>query len=219
MTIAENRRRAVKALIDRKFGGVQAKFGTAIGRQADQVSRIVTGKKPLGERLAREIERALHLQPGELDHDPTEIDSLQSAPDHRFHSGVIPIIAWDQLVRVDHKGEPTKMDVSVIAVSEVAPRPAGVSEKAYALQVRGTAMEPEFRDAVYVYVDECAPVKHGDFVIALPEGRRTPLLRQLILEGDETYLRATNPAHPEQLVPMGANGMVLGRVVYQGKSY
>lgn len=74
MNIHGTRRRALQALIDRRFGGVQSRFGMAIGRQSDYVSRLVHGHKLLGERLAREIEVILGLDVGELDRDPPPLN-------------------------------------------------------------------------------------------------------------------------------------------------
>lgn len=205
----------MQAIIERRFGGVQARFGTAIGRQSDYVSRLLTGKKALGERLARDIERILGLEPGELDHEPLPLDRLDPTPvPLQLRGAAVPVYAWENVVHLDHG---TTMN-SAVAPLEYAPRPAGVSEHAYALVVRGPAMEPEFRDGWRVYVEPGAPVKHGDFVVALPEGRKIPVLRQLSIEGDTTYLRCLNPQYPEPMIPLGA-GRIIGRVVYQGQAY
>lgn len=79
-------------------------------------------------------------------------------------------------------------------------------------------MEPEFAEGSIVYVDARTPAKHGDFVVARPEGRMVPLLRLLQIDGDRTYLRALNPLYPDALLELGA-GKVLGRVIHQSKSY
>lgn len=212
MQITLRRQQALKALIDRRFGGVQSRFGTAIGRQSDYVSRLVNGKKALGEKLAREIERILGLPAGELDREPGAPDHVEPLGNPLSLAGHVPVFSWDYLAAIQ-QGQPT-----TVTSIEVAPRPTGVGEGAYALKVRGPAMEPEFRDGWLVYIDPHANVNHGDFIVAQPAGRMIPLLRQLVIEGDRRYLQATNPAQPEPLIELG-DGRVFGRVVYQARAY
>jgi SOS-response transcriptional repressor LexA len=214
MDIASNRRRALQALVERRFGGVQAKFGTAIGRQADYVSRLLSGKKALGEGLAREIEDILRLERGELDREPTSEAGNESGKIRQLGGRTVPILAWENFA--DISAGPL-MNAARLAVAYV-PQPSGVSDHAYALPVRGGAMEPEFRDGWLIYVDDAIPCKHGDYVVARPAGMTLPLLRQLVIEGDSTYLRATNPAYPDTMLPLG-DGTIVGRVVYQAKAY
>lgn len=68
------RRRALQAVIDRRFGGIQARFSAATGRSTGQISVLLAGKKGLGENLARELELILKLEPGELDREPESVD-------------------------------------------------------------------------------------------------------------------------------------------------
>jgi hypothetical protein len=52
-TVKDWRRARLRELIDTHYGGVQSRFGSAVDRQSDYVSRLVTGKKDLGERVNR----------------------------------------------------------------------------------------------------------------------------------------------------------------------
>lgn len=215
MTIHDVRRRSIVALIGSRFGGVQARFGTAIGRQADYISRVVSGKKPVGERLARDIERCLGMAAGSLDREPEAKDSVAVAVLPLVSGGRVPILSWQDVVLLDQEEEATRI---MATVNEWAPRLFGGPEPDYAVRMVGTAMEPEFRDGWLLYVDRRSAVKHGDFVVALPEGRAVPMLRQLQVDGDRMYLRAMNPTHPEAMIPLGS-GRIVGKVVHQAKSY
>jgi phage repressor protein C with HTH and peptisase S24 domain len=194
---------------------VQSKFGLAIGRQADYVSRLVTGKKALGEKLAREIEVTLGLERGDLDRLNGYGDSLETSENSYLTTGRVPIIALENLVHSDH-GQLRRMNST--AATDYAPQPAGVPDSACASIVRGPAMEPEFRDGWLIYIDASTPAKHGDFVVARPAGRKVPILRQLVIDGDVTYLRAINDDYPERMVELG-DGQIIGRVIYQAKQY
>lgn len=219
MTITDVRRGNLQRLVNERFGGVQSRFGLAIGRQSDYVSRLVTGKKALGDRLAREIEQTLSLDRGELDRQPIDGRELQPVESSYLLGRAVPIIRWEDLVRFDHIPNEIGMDAKIAAAAiDYVPRPSMASTRTYALQVRGPAMEPEFRDGWLVYVDEIPPVEHGDYVVARPEGQIMPILRQLVHDGDKRFLRALNPAYPEGLVPLG-DGKILGKVIYQARAY
>lgn len=218
MTIQDTRRRALRALIDSRFGGVQSKFGLAIGRQADYVSRLLSGRKALGERLAREIEGILILPAGSLDQEPVSPDRVEVAIGS-LGAGRVPIIPWGPVVHLDHGRNPPSTNTAVNTAIDYAPLPPEVSPAAHARIVRGPAMEPEFVDGAIVYIDPAAAVEHGDFVVARPEGHATPMLRQLVIDGDRSWLRALNSAFPDPIIELTARGEILGRVVYQGKSY
>ena len=101
---------------------------------------------------------------------------------------------------------------------DFAPRFTGLPDNVVALRVQGPAMEPEFHDGWLIYVAPDSPAKHGDFVVAELEDRRTPILRQLLIDGDARFLKALNPAYPEPMLALG-NGRIRGRVVYQARSY
>ena len=58
MDTKELRRHRLRVLIDQEFGGSQTALAGRIGRQPDYISRILGGKKNLGDDLAREIESA-----------------------------------------------------------------------------------------------------------------------------------------------------------------
>lgn len=218
MTITDVRRRNLQALVTSRFGGVQSRFGLAIGRQSDYVSRLVTGKKALGDRLAREIEATLNLERGELDRPSIVDDGVQPAVNSYLLGRTVPIITWENLVQFDHDQTRSMAAKIAAAATDYAPRPSGASESTYALIVRGPAMEPEFRDGWLIYVDETPAVKHGDFVVARPGGHVMPILRQLVVDGDATLLRAVNPSYPDGLTPLG-DGKILGKVVYQARAY
>lgn len=72
-TGAMERSKALKALIDEKFGGKQADFARAIGRSPSSVWQWLSGHRNVGEKVAREIERKLRLPSGYLDHDPDRL--------------------------------------------------------------------------------------------------------------------------------------------------
>ena len=74
METSELRVQKLRTLIRVRFNGVQRNLAEAIERQPDYISRCLTGKKRIGEDLARDIERLLKLPPFWLDRPPSPDD-------------------------------------------------------------------------------------------------------------------------------------------------
>jgi len=69
MQMDANRRRRLRALIDERFGGSQARFAAKVQRQSGYVARVLNGNRGFGEHLARQIELIVGLPIGWLDAD------------------------------------------------------------------------------------------------------------------------------------------------------
>lgn len=59
----------MRSLIADKFNGIDGRFADAIGRPRPNVSGLLSGSRPIGEKIARDIESRLNLPPGWLDQD------------------------------------------------------------------------------------------------------------------------------------------------------
>ena len=73
MNIREIRRQRVLQLITERFHGVDAQFADAIDRSPTQVARWfmeTKNRRPIGEKIARDIEKQLNLARGWLDTEP-----------------------------------------------------------------------------------------------------------------------------------------------------
>lgn len=115
--ISDIRRRRVRQLIDQQFSGVLARFANRIGRSANQAARWFMDspehRRNIGERLARDIERQLHLPRLWLDSDdgglaPTRSDVVDPESWQLGHKRLDELIvltaAWltqDQLAEID----------------------------------------------------------------------------------------------------------------------
>lgn len=102
MDIQAIRRFNLAALIQSRFQGNQSALALAVDRQASYISRCLAdaGKhsKPIGEKFARHIEKALELLPGALDTLPGhDIPARQSLLDIGMPNSrqLFPIEVWD----------------------------------------------------------------------------------------------------------------------------
>lgn len=67
MDMTHTRRTRLLQLRDERFDGKSSAFAEAIGRSESYVSRVLSGKKGLGEAFCRDVEERLGLAPMWLD--------------------------------------------------------------------------------------------------------------------------------------------------------
>jgi SOS-response transcriptional repressor LexA len=85
---------------------------------------------------------------------------------------------------------------------------------AFALQVLGDSMEPEFRDGAIIIVDPSVPLHQNCYVVADYQGETT--FRQFIVRGDDHYLVALNDKYPE--IKLEEEYRVRGVITQQARS-
>lgn len=72
-----------------------------------------------------------------------------------------------------------------------------LGENAFAYFLRGNAMEPQFPDKTLLIIDPSLVVENLDHVLILPAGKKIPIFRQLLIDGEEKYIRTLNPSFNE----------------------
>ena len=95
--------------------------------------------------------------------------------------------------------------------------PVRCSAGTFVLRVRGESMEPRFRDGDLIFVDPQVSPDHGRFVVVRGDDSNEVTFKQLIVEGERTYLKALNPDWPERIIQTGAKATICGVVVFKGK--
>ena len=80
MSIEETRRKNLIKLIDERFRGRQIDLSSEFDINQGDLSGLVKGKRPFGERKARTIERKVKLPVGWLDKDDEENATPVSIP-------------------------------------------------------------------------------------------------------------------------------------------
>ena len=79
-------------------------------------------------------------------------------------------------------------------------------------------MEPKFNESDLVFVDLEAECIHGSYVVARLDDNNQATFKQLIIKGNQKFLKAANPNWPEQLIPINGNCTLVGKVIFTGKS-
>lgn len=80
---------------------------------------------------------------------------------------------------------------------------------AFALQVLGSSMEPEFNEGEIIVIEPDGLLRDGAFVLA--QQREEWIFRQLCRDGDGWRLHALNPAFPD--IPLADLSAVRGVII------
>jgi SOS-response transcriptional repressor LexA len=124
-------------------------------------------------------------------------------------AGMLPLITWEQAATWSGKLN-SRQQV------EWLPCQLEHGSDAYYLEIVGDSMadtsDPRsFREGHIVGVDPDRAAEHRSFVI-VQAGDATPVLRQLLIEGDSRMLKALNPEWPNRFGPMKETHKILGVV-------
>ncbi|MCX8018503.1 MAG: hypothetical protein N2690_11480 [Rhodocyclaceae bacterium] len=205
------RRQRLRQLIDERFAGNQSALARAVDRQPDYISRCLKGTKGIGEAFARDIEQRLGLPHLWLDCLP----NTEAGPDV---AGLVPLISW---VQAGHWAEVVDHFAPGDA-QEWLPCPVKHSPKTFVLRVRGESMynphgRPSFQDGDLIFVDPERPAVHGSLVVVRLDESKEATFKKLIVEGENRYLKALNPAWPEPIVRLDQDATICGVVIFKGE--
>lgn len=224
-----DRKTLLHDLVSSRFNGSQAEFARAIKRSPAQVHQWLSGYRAIGDAGARHIELSLELIPGYFDEarKPGRLLKLRTSelarqkgntepgPDIR---GRIPLISWVQA------GDWTTIvdNLAPGDAEEWLPCPVKHSERTFVLRVRGESMcnphgRPSFQDGDLIFVDPERNAEHGSLVVVRLDDAKEATFKKLVVEGDRKYLRALNPAWPEQIISINGNATICGVVIFRGE--
>lgn len=142
---------------------------------------------------------------------PGHLSNIGPGPDIR---GAVPLISWVQagdwcgIVDNFAPGD----------AEEWLPCPVPHGPRTYVLRVRGESMwnphvRPSFADGDLIFVDPDKDAIHGSMVIVRLDDKHEATFKRLVIEGDQRYLRAINPAWPEPIIQINGNAATICGVV------
>jgi SOS-response transcriptional repressor LexA len=163
-------------------------LGRAIGKEANQVSNLLSGAASFGEKVARSIEEVAGLPVNWLD----TLNNGGNTTVGPVLRGRVPLLSdvqagmYKQVVDNYHPGD---------GGAELIPTAVPVQRHTFALRVAGDSMEPEFVDGMILIVEPDMDPQPNDYVIAKnQEGETT--FKQLVKDGPDWYLKPVNPRYP-----------------------
>lgn len=94
-----------------------------------------------------------------------------------------------------------------------------ISKLSFAYINNGNAMEPLFLDQTILIIDPELKPHNLDYVLVLAKNKKNPVFRQLLIDGDERYIKALNPAFNEFINITSESHTILGVVVQSRKNF
>ncbi len=192
-----------------KLTQVQLSEMVGIAQQSLQKIENGTTKNP---RNIQALADALDCAPEFLQFGIGESENSNVAPGPTLKAAV-PLISWVQAGAWSEITEIKAYDAERFMC------PVNCSDLTFALKVQGVSMEPKFYDGDLIFVDPEAECIHGSYVVARLDDDNQATFKQLIIESGHKFLKAANPAWPEQLIPINGNCTLVGKVVFAGKSF
>ncbi|MFC6570494.1 LexA family protein [Pseudomonas brassicacearum] len=168
-----------------------------LGKAPAQISAF-GGKNPtkgIGDQIAREIEKALHLHEGYLDM-PFGLGEFNNATLISLTGRKLPVmgsIAAGAWCETNAFFDPRDAEEWIDAPGPVGPR-------AFILRVEGMSMEPKFLEGDKIVIDPALEALPGHFVAAKRTSDQAATLKQLRQEGGEQFLYALNPDWPDRII-------------------
>lgn len=100
--------------------------------------------------------------------------------------------------------------------------PVKHSDMAFVLRVRGESMfnpsgRPSFSDGDMIFVDPAVQPANKSFVVVRLNNDQETTFKQLIIEGNEQYLKAINPAWPQQIIKLDRLATISGVVIMKAE--
>lgn len=224
MDIVSLRRINLRAAIDAaiasgKFSN-DADFANHYDINPSQISQMVKGHGSFGEKAARNLEKKIGWEPGVLDLPPSA-DFLKKPQHMNFEPPVnltysenprqTPVLSWVQAG-----------DFSYVLSSDLSsavdwiPYDPRAGKSGFALIVKGTSMEPDFKPDEFIYINPTYQIDElntGALVVMACEGDSEATFKKLISEDGNYYLQPLNPNWKPQLIPLDHTCRLVGKVV------
>ncbi len=198
-------------------GMTQAQLAEKTGIDQGAISRIENGRQGVSDEQMVLIARAIGIHVSEL---WTAVENVREvAEEHGSYSRIlptgaraVPLIGWVQAGRWTEVPEPFAPGVA----EGVVVTTAKVSERAFALNVRGESMinprgEPSFPPGSTIIVEPTDAADNGALIIAQIEGEPETTFKKLVSDGGRQFLVPLNPQFPT--LPIDRNMRVCGVVI------
>lgn len=116
----------------------------------------------------------------------------------------LPLLALNQVINwLEHP--------SSIILKKFVRTDIPVSKNSYAIQLSDSTMQPRFFEGTLLIIDPEYSPENQDFVVAQLHNQKTVTFKQLLVDGENHYLKPLNPDFP--IIRMIHNDRVLGTMV------
>ncbi|MES2997916.1 MAG: S24 family peptidase [Pseudomonadota bacterium] len=214
MNVKDIRRKNLRRLA-RLEGGITY-LSERLDRSQSQISHLIGNSpiKNIGDRLANYIEQVFHKPHGWLDHEheAEEEEGIYGATKKDQFNYQVPLLNVQEIK--DRFIQLSKLSAKIY--SNYLSTSIPLSSDAFAIRVENDCMEaaqgPTFpKNSIVVLDTNCVPYNGAFILVRLKQGTGATLLfRQLVIDGNQRYLKALNLHYP--LIEMQADGVICGVV-------
>jgi len=94
-----------------------------------------------------------------------------------------------------------------------------INNESFAYILHGNAMEPQFPDKTLLIIDPTLEIENLDHILIIPEEKKLPIFRQVLIEGEEKYIRTLNPSFNEFIKINRHTYTILGVMVESRRNF
>lgn len=204
----------LQRLIDQKYGGNQAAFARAIGRQPAQVNQYLKGRRQIGLEAKMHIEQALQIRGWFSIAGSEQTPTPSIEPVDLASTGGVPLISWVCAGSFSDAADP----YVVGDAEDWLPCPVRHGPRTYCLRVRGDSMynpggRPSYADGDIIFVDPDRRANPGDRVIVRLDDHAEATFKQLLVEDGRKLLKALNPEWAPRYIEINGNATIAGVVI------
>ena len=180
----------------------QTELSNRSGVSQPAINRILNerskSKNPRKETLQK-IADVLGVTPGQL-------TGQEPIPTRMMAYGAVPVMRWENLTN----GATGQHSVWMAC-------PVDHSDLTFALPVLGEAMigDDGYREGEIIFIDPGVAPAHGKDVVLITGG--TALFRRLVVTQEGRFLKTLNSCWPRPVIPLPADAIICGTVVFSGR--
>lgn len=179
----------------------QTELSSRSGVSQPAINRI------LNERSKAKNPRKETLQKiaGVLGVTPEQLTGQEPISIRMMAHGAVPIMGWESLTN-----RATGQHSVWLAC------PVDHSDLTFALTIQGEAMigNDGYREGEIIFIDPGVIPTHGKDVVLITAG--TALFRRMVITQEGRFLKTLNPGWPCPIMPMPADAIIFGTVVFSG---
>jgi SOS-response transcriptional repressor LexA len=172
-----------------KIGNILSRLLTEHHLKVSELARRIQLPQPTIQRIATGVCENPHISSLKpiADYFSITVNQLKGLdPIPKFDQIYkLPLISWSEATHWNQQRRTVSEEQVIVDIK--------VNEYAYALKIIDGAMEPLFPCYSILIVDPSVQPKDRSYVIALIKDTKTPIFRQLIINGDCQYLKPLSP--------------------------
>lgn len=135
---------------------------------------------------------------------PLPENRIPGTHNHYTHSwSQVPLLDWEQAI---HWPEHQIQHPFMVATD------VPIGKQAFALKVKDVTMAPRFVEGTLLIVDPARTPADRDFAILYVEGQKNAIFKQILKDGNDTYLKPLNPDFQTTLLDPSQH-RIIGTVV------